>query len=88
MMASLPAEEAEKLKQAINVDGVIEELIPLYDRHFTAQELNAYIDFYSSAQGQKLLQAIPRSMQESVQVSMDYFKKKLPGLAGGAQESP
>jgi hypothetical protein len=50
----------------------------LYDKHFTGSELKAYIEFYSSSLGQKLLVNISDVMQESIEVSAQYMKEKFP----------
>jgi len=80
LMKKAPAKQAEEMKKAVNVDELIEELVPLYDKHFTEQELEAYIKFYSSPAGQKLLVTIPTLMTESVGTSLKYFKTKIPSI--------
>jgi len=70
--------QTQKFKDNVRVDEIIEQLIPLYDKHFSADELKACIAFYSSPEGQKLLQTIPVLMQESVDISAKYFEQKFP----------
>ncbi|MBF0594746.1 MAG: DUF2059 domain-containing protein [Candidatus Omnitrophica bacterium] len=78
MMASLAPEEAAKLRTAFNVDDIIEQLLPLYDRYFSEGELKAYIDFYNSDNGKKLVSSIPLIMRGSVEVSAKYFESHMP----------
>jgi hypothetical protein len=78
ILASMPAQDAEKLKGAFNIDDVILELIPLYDKYFTSEDLDGFIQFYSSPNGRKLVQNIPLIMKESVDVSAKYFEEHLP----------
>ena len=78
MLASLPPDKSAEFKKVINVDEVIDNLVPLYDKYFTQAELEAYIAFYSSAQGQKFLKNIPLIMAESVNVNIEYYKGKFP----------
>ena len=73
-------QEAQKISDRVKVDEIIERLIPLYGKHFTAEELKTYIDFYSSAKGQKLIASIGAIMKESIQVSADYFREKFPEI--------
>ncbi len=73
-------QEAQKIRDRLKVDEIIERLIPLYDKHFTAEELKTYIDFYSSDKGQKLIFSIGAIMKESIQVSADYFREKFPEI--------
>jgi hypothetical protein len=79
-LAKQKPEEAQKMRDRIKVDEIIDRLIPLYDQHFTADDLQAYIDFYSSPKGKKLLTEIPSLMKESVGVSAKYFTEKFPEI--------
>ncbi len=74
-------EMAQKIKDRVKVDEIIDELIPVYDRNFSAQELKAFIAFYSSAAGKKLIATIPLMMKDSVEVSVRYMQRKFPELA-------
>ena len=78
MLASLPPDKSAEFKKVINVDEVIDNLVPLYDKYFTQAELEAYIAFYSSAEGQKFLKAIPMITADSINVNIEYFKGKFP----------
>ena len=82
MLKTLPPNnpETKKIKENIKVEEIIERLVPIYDQHFTEEELKAYIDFYSSPQGRKLIDGIPLIMRQSVGVSAQYFQEKFPEL--------
>jgi hypothetical protein len=86
ILASMPPQDAEKLKGAFNIDDVIQELVPLYDKYFTAEDLDGFIQFYTSANGRKLVQVIPLIMKESVDVSAKYFEEHIP--ADMKEETP
>ena len=70
--------QAKKFKDNVRVDEIIEQLIPLYDKNFTEDQLKAFIAFYSSAEGKKLLETIPVLMRDSVDISAKYFEEKFP----------
>ncbi len=78
MLTQLPPDQAEKLRGVFSVDAIIEELVPVYDRHFSEAELTAFINFYSSTEGRKLVSTIPQIMKESVDVSAKYFEAHMP----------
>src|SRR3990167_8349423 len=59
-----------------NIDEIIKQLIPIYDKYYTQEELKAMIDFYRSAPGKKLVEATPQIMKEALQVSVEYFQQK------------
>ncbi len=73
-------EDAKKIKEGFKVDEVIDRLVPLYDKHFTSEDLKVYIDFYSSERGQRLISSIGSIMRESVDVGASYLKEKFPEM--------
>ena len=75
---SIPPKEAEVFQRSVKVEELIEALVPLYDKYFTEEELQTYVDFYSSPAGKKLVETIPHIMADSVGISLKYFKEKLP----------
>jgi hypothetical protein len=81
MLASLPPDKSKEMRTILNVDEVIDNIMPLYDKYFTQEDLEAYIAFYSSESGQKFLRTIPQIMKESVDVNIEYFKTKIPAEA-------
>jgi hypothetical protein len=78
MIATLKQEQADAFRQSVKVDDIIQLLLPIYDKHFSADDLRAYIRFYSSTEGKKLVQALPLLMKDSVDVSMKYLDSHLP----------
>ena len=78
-------DEAQKIRERVKVDEIIDRLIPIYDRNFTSEDLKAFIDFYGSPEGQKLISTIPELMKESVVVSVKYMQEKFPEVKQGQQ---
>jgi hypothetical protein len=76
-------DEAQKIRQRVKVDEIIERLIPIYDRNFSSDDLKSFIAFYGSVQGQKLLTTIPELMKESVGESVKYMEEKFPEVKAG-----
>lgn len=76
-------DEAQKIRERVKVDEIIDRLIPIYDRNFTTDDLNAFIGFYDSPQGHKLIATIPELMKESVQESVKYMEEKFPEAKQG-----
>jgi len=69
-------ENREELREIFVIDEIIDELAPLYDKHYTREDLSAMIEFYRSSSGQKMIEATPKIMQETIKVSIDYIKEK------------
>ncbi|MBF0485842.1 MAG: DUF2059 domain-containing protein [Candidatus Omnitrophica bacterium] len=78
MAQSMTPEQANDFKRSFKVDDIIRELLPIYSKHFSEDDLRTYISFYSSPAGQKLVTTIPLIMKESVDVSMKYFEAHMP----------
>jgi hypothetical protein len=71
-------QEAQNIRNKFKIEEVIDRLIPLYDKEFTSTDLKSYIDFYSSAKGQKLISSIGAVTKGSVDIVSDYVKEKFP----------
>lgn len=78
MEAALPAQKAANpriptvfwdrfLTQARTRRGELEEMmVPVYERHFSSDEIRQLLTFYQTSLGQKVLVTLPAVMQESV----------------------
>ncbi len=75
-------DEAQKIRERVKVDEIIERLLPIYDRNFTSDDLKAFIAFYGSLPGRKLIVTIPELMKESVAESVKYMEEKFPEVKG------
>ena len=76
-------DEAQKIRDRVKIDEIIERLVPIYDRNFTSEDLKAFIAFYASDEGKKLISTIPELMKESVQESIKYMQEKFPEAKAG-----
>ncbi len=63
-------EFAARLQQ--DVDGFIELLVPLYDRHLTLDEIRQLIDFYESPLGRRLVEVQPTLAAESMLAGQEW----------------
>ncbi len=70
-------EEAETLKSILDIDEVIAQIVPIYDKYFTREELEDLVAFYRSDVGKKMLRVTPQIMEDSVKASLMYFEQKL-----------
>jgi uncharacterized protein len=58
------------------VDALYKEVLPLYARHFTADEVTALTAFYRSPAGKKSLEVMPALMMESAQVAQKLTQER------------
>ncbi|MBF0620115.1 MAG: DUF2059 domain-containing protein [Candidatus Omnitrophica bacterium] len=80
MAANLPPAEGEAFRNAFKVDNIVKELVPLYGKYFTEEDLKGLIRFYTSPAGRKLTGAIPSIMKDSVEISAKYFEANMPDI--------
>ena len=78
MMNSLIQTAKEVSKKLIDEDMVV-----LYDKYFTQNEINDYITFYKSPSGQKLLKVTPDLQKDLMMVMM---QKYIPDLQKAIKE--
>ena len=76
VIAKVPEEQRWEYEELFNVDEIIERLIPVYDKHYSEEELREIIQFYESPVGQKIFKVTPQIMKESIGVSVQYFQEK------------
>lgn len=70
MKQSLPCVASNYWQDFIDQNGsneFIGRLVPVYQKHFTADEVDGMVKFYSSPLGQKVLTEMPAAMAEATQ---------------------
>lgn len=60
----MPEDVAEIINE--NIDSLLQPMIEIYDKHFTASEIKELIGFYSTSTGQKIISKGPMLMQEGI----------------------
>jgi len=66
----------EKAISIYTVDEMLDDMAGIYQRHFTREDVNAYIAFYSTPAGQHLLQLTPVIVQEYMPVVMQRVQER------------
>lgn len=61
-------------------DGLIEQIIPVYDKHFTENEIKEVIKFYQTPVGKKTIQVMPQLLQESMAIGQTWGEQVAPKL--------
>ena len=75
MNPNVPDSAWVKLKTEVfnpEVDKLIEQIIPLYKKHFTHEDIKALISFYESPIGKKLVSKTPQLTQESMKMGQSW----------------
>ncbi len=73
------ADPAKKdaLAQTLNLDDIISQLIPVYEKYFTEQDLQELIAFYESRVARKLFEVEPLLLKDVMETSRQYLEGKI-----------
>lgn len=74
MVPSVPEVYWNEAGKKMKMSGgkLIAELVPIYDKYFTEQEIKGLIDFYESPVGKKMVKNQPLIMQDSMAVGQKW----------------
>jgi hypothetical protein len=56
---------ASRFQKHFDPHSVAETVIPIYDKHLSAEDLKALLDYYKSAFGQRMLKVLPEVARDS-----------------------
>ena len=56
----------------LDMNELLEMIIPIYDKYYTLEDLKAVNAFYSTPAGQKILSTLPQVMQESMEIGQKW----------------
>jgi uncharacterized protein len=59
------------------IDQMLDDMIPVYQKHLTKTDVDAMSTFYSSPTGKKLLSEMPAIMSESMQAMMPHLRESM-----------
>jgi uncharacterized protein len=69
--------EFEEVSRAYPIDQLMDDMIPVYQKHLTKADVNSMIAFYSSPTGKKLLHEMPAMTSEAMQAAYPRMQKSL-----------
>jgi len=59
------------------MDAMLDDMIPIYQRHFSKTDIDAMTTFYASPTGQKMMQEMPALTSEAMQASYARMQKQM-----------
>ena len=74
---SIMRETLKSMLKDMPIDGMLEDMIPIYQKHFNHADIMAMADFYASPTGQKALHEMPALTTESMQASYGRMQKQM-----------
>lgn len=79
MRQKLPCVPAEYWQGFVDGDGataVAQRMVPVFQRHFSGEEIEGLLKFYRSPLGQKVLTEMPAAMAEATQVGQQWGQER------------
>lgn len=70
-----PTEFWDNFFKEMKGDDLINLIVPIYDKHFTEEDINALVAFYDTPVGKKMVEKLPLIMQESITVGQKWGKE-------------
>ena len=64
--------------ELINNDDFYQQFYPIYDKYFSADDLQNMVDFNATPTGRKVIETLPMITQESMEVGRGYGEKLAP----------
>jgi|SRR5690606_15997708 len=66
----------DRLAARMDPAELVDEIVVIYDRHFTLAELTDILAFYKSETGRKMLAEMPALLKESMDLGADWSQRK------------
>jgi hypothetical protein len=89
MQKQLPCVPAETWQNFIDANAseqLIGRMVPVFQKHFSAEDIDGLIRFYSSPLGQKVLTEMPQAMAEATQANAQWSHERMSQLVGQLQK--
>jgi len=59
------------------IDGMLDDMVPVYRKHLTKSDVHEMVSFYSSPTGQKILKEMPAMTTEGMQAVQPRLRKMM-----------
>ena len=76
---------AEMVRELTADGGPMKEIIPIYAKYFSEDDILQLIAFYETPLGQKMIEVMPQLMQDVMLMSMRWTQLKMPELLERAE---
>jgi hypothetical protein len=90
MQQQLPCVPASYWQGFIDANGVrelTERMVPIYQRHFSAADIQGLLKFYRSPLGKKVITEMPATMSEGMQLGQDWGRERAQAMLADLQKS-
>ena len=69
---------ATAVREMLAQKGLMKELVPVYEKHFSHEEIREMIAFYETPLGKKSIEVMPEVMADSMQIGQRWAARVMP----------
>lgn len=86
MAPGVPESVWSELEAEMNLDDLIDELIPVYVAEYTEGEIDAMLAFYRTPEGKSVIRKMPSVMNQSMMIGQRWGQKAAERVFEGLQQ--
>jgi hypothetical protein len=68
---------SDEVMKNLSVEGLLDDMVPVYQKHLNQSDVNAMVGFYSTPTGQKILREMPAMTTEGMQAMQPHLKQMI-----------
>ena len=68
---------SQQTMKDVPIEGMLDDMVPVYQKHMNKADVEAMVGFYSSATGQKMLREMPAMTAEGMQAVYPRLQKQM-----------
>jgi len=68
---------ADKIMKEVSISDIIDDMVPVYQKHLSKNDVDEMIKFYSTPTGQKILREMPAMTAEGMQAMQPRLRKQM-----------
>ncbi|HZQ19389.1 MAG TPA: DUF2059 domain-containing protein [Terriglobales bacterium] len=76
----------DDLTKTLDINGMLDDMVPVYEHHLSKQDVQAMLAFYKSPTGQKILREQPAMMAEGMQAMQPRMRKMMGDVMDKAEK--
>jgi hypothetical protein len=76
----------DNFAKTLDLSGMFDDMVPVYQRHLTKQDVSAMLAFYDGPTGQKILREQPAMMAEAMQAMRPRMEKMMSDITDQAEK--
>jgi uncharacterized protein len=76
----------DRIWSQMDFDGMLDDMVPVYQRHLTKEDVSAMQSFYETPTGQKLLREQPQMTAEAMQAMQPRMEKMMSSVMEQAEK--